>query len=204
MIIETKNVRVEEIDSEKFVVYTGKDALCSQKELSELEPGDVFVADEKKFAVLWKNVSFAGVVEVGELEERKFDSNTNNWELSDLRNYLNIEVLKKYDDLFGKDNIVETTTILDSLDGLDDYGECEDKIRLMNFEEYRRYQDFIKRGDAWEWLLTPWSTPKRDVDYSVCCVSPSGCFYYNYCFLINAVRPFCILKSNILVSVEEN
>lgn len=143
----------------------------NKKKLSELEPGTVFSAGDKNFTVLEQFENTTAVVEAGELESRKFDNDSNNWGSSDFRIYLNIEALCTYEDLFGKDNIVETETDLTSLDGLNDYGKCDDKIRLMTFEEYRKYQFLFKRNEKWEWLVTPWSTSNRVWRLSVCAVS---------------------------------
>ncbi len=203
MIINTKKVRIENLE-DGIRVYTDSDAERQQKKLNELKVGDVFVQGSKKFAVLNHNDGLTSVIEVGELEIRKFDEDTNNWTSSELRNYLNTTVLQEYEEMFGAENIMEREVDLTSLDGLKDYGTVSDKIRLMKFEEYRLYQRVFEREEKWEWLITPWSTPTRDIQYSVCCVSACGRFSDDVCYDGDAVRPFCILKSNILVSVEEN
>lgn len=171
--------------------------------LSDLKPGSVFTAGEKKFVVLEQFMNTTAVAEIRELEKRKFDHTSNDWAISDLRKYLNTDVLNTYEQLFGKENIVESESDLTSLDGLTDYGRCDDKIRIMTFEERRKYQHLYERKEEWEWLITPWSTTKRGWDSTICAVSPTGNIGNINCFNDDAVRPFCILKSNIFVSMED-
>lgn len=176
------------------------DRLMQDKsKLSDLKPGSVFVAGKKKFVVLEQLENTTAVAEIGELEKRKFSHTSNNWVITDLRKYLNTEVLAAYEQIFGK-NIIETETDLTSLDGLIDYGKCNDKIRIMTLEERRKYQNLYEREEEWEWLLTPWSTAKRGWTTAICAVSPRGYVHNINCGSVLAVRPFCILKSNIFVS----
>lgn len=170
-----------------------------KSKLSDLKPGSAFAAGDKKFVVLEQFENTTAVAEIGELEKRKFGHTSNNWAISDLRKYLNTEVLAAYEQIFGK-NIIETETDLISLDGLTDYGKCNDKIRIMTLEERRKYQNLYEREEEWEWLLTPWSTPKRGWTPAICAVSPRGYVYNIDCGDVLVVRPFCILKSNIFVS----
>lgn len=173
------------------------------KKLQELEAGKVFVVNGTNFIVLNHECDKTAVIAADVLEEMVFDEDTPDWKASSLRNHLNIEVLKEYEELFGSENIVESETDLTTLDGLDYYGKCEDKIRLMTFDERRKYQKLYEHSGDWEWLITPWSVPERGWKYRVCCVSSVGDFDNYDCDCGCAVRPFCILKSNIFVSVEE-
>lgn len=203
MIIKAKKVRVENGENGAITVFTDSDAEVKSVRLETLNPGERFVEENKLFAVLAHRSNGTEVIEVGELERRKFDDDCNNWGASDLRNYLNIDVLHSYEKMFGAENIIEDETDLTSLDGLTDYGICTDKIRLMTFEERRKYQHLYEREEMWEWLVTPWSTKQRGVEYAVCCVSAGGSVSDDVCYGVCAVRPFCILKSNIFVSKEE-
>ena len=139
------------------------------------------------------------------LEERMvFDANVNKWHESSLRDHLNTEFLKLISDEIGEDNIVSFERDLLSLDGQKEYGSCEDKVSLLNVDEYRKYRSLIPNtDDYWWWLITPWSTPCNDYKTSVTVVSSSGHIYYDRCRNNGGVRPFCILKSNIFVSKGE-
>ena len=136
--------------------------------------------------------------------ERTFDSASNNWISSKLRNELNTRFLKKITDELGEDAVIEFDRDLLSMDGQTEYGHCKDKISLLTVDEYRKYRKLLPNMDKWWWLLTPWSTPVNDFSTTDAVVSPSGDILDYYCDLGYGVRPVCILKSNIFVSkVEE-
>ena len=108
--------------------------------------------------------------------------------------------------LVGTDNVVEFTVDLTSDDGLKDYGTVERKAALLTCEQYRKYVyilDKFKLQIYW-WLATAYSTPTHNEEDWVKCVSPRGYFNYGICHGSSGVRPFCILKSDIFVSEQED
>ena len=133
----------------------------------------------------------------------KFDSDTNEWESSELRRDLNTRFYKKIADEVGDKNILLITTDMLSLDGQKEYGECEDRVSLLTVDLYRENRDILPNTDKWWWLATPWSTSCNDYDTSVCVVSPRGHFGYDYCLCDLAVRPFCIFESSIFELIED-
>ena len=136
-------------------------------------------------------------------KERTFDSTSNNWITSKLRNELNARFLKKITDELGKDAVIEFDRDLLSMDGQTEYGHCKDKISFLTVDEYRKYRKLLPNMDKWWWLLTPWSTPVNDFSTTNAVVSPSGGINYGNCYDVCGVRPVCILKSNIFVSKME-
>ena len=86
-------------------------------------------------------------------KERTFDSASNNWILSKLRNELNTRFLKKITDEFGEDAVIEFDRDLLSLDGQTEYGHCKDKISMLTVDEYRKYRKFLPNMDKWWWLV---------------------------------------------------
>ena len=137
-------------------------------------------------------------------KERIFDSASNNWISSKLRNELNTRFLKKITDEFGEDAVIEFDRDLLSLDGQTEYGHCKDKISILTVDEYRKYRKFLPNMGKWWWLLTPWSTPANDYGTTITVVSPSGDFYY-YNFLSEVgVRPVCIFSSSIFESGNDD
>ena len=92
-----------------------------------------------------------------------------------------------------------------SMDGLDDYGECEDKISLLTMDEYRKYHKILgvnKKYNDWWWTITPASTPQNGYSRGVCCVDSSGVLYWCGCGYCFGVRPFLTLDSSVLVSLN--
>lgn len=132
----------------------------------------------------------------------KFDSESNNWIGSQLREYLNTEFIQRIINEIGEENIIAFNRNLLSLDGQDEYGNCEDKVSLLTVDDYRKYRSFIPNADDWWWLATPWSTKRNGCEYSVTVVTPSGYFDRSDCGSNRGVRPFCIFSSSIFESED--
>ena len=135
------------------------------------------------------------------LAKMRFGDN-NNYDGSDADEACN-EFAEEIAEIVGEDNILLHEVDLTADDGLKDYGKVNRKASLRTAQMQRQYVDILDkyRPDCWEWLATPYSTPKHDNSTWVKCVSPSGFIYNGTCrggYV--GVRPFCILKSNIFVS----
>lgn len=137
-------------------------------------------------------------------KERTFDSTSNNWITSKLRNELNARFLKKITDELGKDAVIEFDRDLLSMDGQTEYGHCKDKISFLTVDEYRKYRKLLPNMDKWWWLLTPWSTPVNDFSTTLSVVSPSGGIDISVCISVNGVRPACIFSSSIFESGSDD
>lgn len=137
-------------------------------------------------------------------KERTFDSTSNNWITSKLRNELNARFLKKITDELGKDAVIEFDRDLLSMDGQTEYGHCKDKISFLTVDEYRKYRKLLPNMDKWWWLLTPWSTPVNDFSTTIAVVSPSGDFFGRNCYCVCGVRPVCIFSSSIFESGSDD
>ena len=136
-------------------------------------------------------------------KERAFDSASNNWISSKLRNELNTRFLKKITDELGEDAVIEFDRDLLSMDGQTEYGHCEDKISILTVDEYRKYRKLLPNMPKWWWLLTPWSTPANDCNSTLTVVSPSGVICSYYCICGYGVRPVCIFSSSIFESEND-
>lgn len=142
------------------------------------------------------------IIEGFESLTTKFDESTNNWKVSDLRNYLNTEFKKKIEEAIGHE-LVEFRRELLSLDGQTEYGDCMDKVSLLTVDEYRKHRKLLQNTDKWWWLCTPWSTPCNGYESSVTVVSPSGFISRDSCINGSGVRPVCIFPFSIFESKEE-
>lgn len=169
-------------------------------------PKELKIGDEFELAdVNWKilDITDAGYMCIGDsLGDKIFDNNSNNWNKSSLRAYLNGEFYEKISKEIGKGNIVSFKRDLLSLDGQTEYGENDDAVSLLTVDEYRKYRKLIPNTDDWWWLITPWSTPCNNYESAVAVVSPSGCIFGNGCDYGYGVRPFCIFSSSIFESEE--
>lgn len=130
-------------------------------------------------------------------KERVFDSDSNNWISSKLREELNTKFLKKIVDELGEDAVIEFDRDLLSLDGQTEYGHYKDKISLLTVDEYRKYRKLLPNMPKWWWLITPWSTPANDYNSTLTVVSPSGLILSSSCNRSCGVRPVCIFSSSI-------
>lgn len=162
--------------------------------------GDTFELADTTWKIL--DITSAGYICLADnIEDMEFDSNSNNWENSGLRGYLNGEFFEKMAAEIGSKNIIPFERNLLSLDGQTEYGKCEDKVSLLTVDEYRKYRNLIPNTkDYWWWLVSPWSTPCNDYKRAVAVVSSAGYIGYNDCYDNGGVRPVCIFSSSIFES----
>lgn len=168
--------------------------------LEGLGIGDTFELVDTTWKIL--DITSAGYICLADsIEERQFDSDSSNWENSNLRDYLNEEFLEKIAAEIGLENIVPFERNLLSLDGQTEYGKCEDKVSLLTVDEYRKYRSLIPNTkDYWWWLVSPWSTPCNDYKRTVAVVSSAGRIGRDDCGSHYGVRPVCIFSSSIFES----
>jgi len=139
----------------------------------------------------------------------KFDSESNDFRTSEIKNMLNDEREKILTDIykgFGKENVLVDTVDLLSMDGLDTYGICNCKVHLGTFDDYRKAKKngmFRTENEKPFWLDTPNSTNEGCSSSFVQVVGGDGDVFCNVCdWRGYGVRPFCSLDSSICVSVE--
>ena len=166
-----------------------------------LKVGDKFDLAETNWTILdIKEEGYLCLADsIGEME---FDTESNNWISSQLREYLNTEYKEKISDEIGEENIAKFGRDLTSLDGQTEYGTCKDLVSLLTVDEYREYRQFIPNTCDWWWLASPWSTPCNNDETWEAVVSPSGNVGNRSCSRSNGVRPFCIFSSAIFESEE--
>ena len=174
-----------------------------QYELSTLESGEVFKIGEHDFMVLEQMEGQTAVISKGFMAEgMQFDEDTRDYNKSAIKRFIESEIQPVIEAAVGADNLVEHEVDLTSVDMQKEFENCRCKVRLVTFDEARKYNSLIadqNLGDWW-WTLTPWSTEERDYKYLLAVVCPSGSIFSNGCVNIIGVRPVCILKSNIFVS----
>lgn len=136
---------------------------------------------------------------IGDME---FDTESNNWISSQLREYLNTEYKEKISDEIGEGNIAKFGRDLTSLDGQTEYENCLDSVSLLTVDEYRKYRQFIPNTCDWWWLASPWSTPCNNDETWEAVVSPSGNVRSSNYYDDRGVRLVCIFSSAIFESEE--
>lgn len=195
----TMRVLQEQINDLRNEIAVLKATSKSINLLEGLGIGDTFEVADTRWKIL--DITSAGYICLADsIDERQFDSDSSNWENSDLRGYLNKDFLEKIAAEIGLENIVPFERDLLSLDGQTEYGKCEDKFSLLTVDEYRKYRSLIPNTEGyWWWLVSPWSTPCNDYKRTVAVVSSAGIIGGNCCNNYG-VRPVCIFSSSIFES----
>ena len=211
------------IDIDKVTVADGKviidvdpnqkgwfDAILMAKngvKLSDLKPKDEFKIGDEVFIVLEQTDNGTRVI-AKEFAycDVKFGDNSD-WKVSPIRKTLNNEYFKKIAAIIGEKNILSMDRDLTSLDGLDDYGTCTDKVSLLTSAEYANYHKILglkPNYPDWWWLITPSSTPSNDHSRLVCFVGSRGVLSWGVSGFSRGVRPFLNLDSSILVLLNKD
>ena len=174
---------------------------ASKVKLEDVPVGETFKIGEYEFIVLEHSKETTAVILKDLLRNSEKFGENNNYQNSNVDLICN-EIGIEIGNIIGLDNLIMHTVDLTSDDGLKCYGFCERQMSLISTEQYRRYVEILDKHkvDKWWWLATAYSTPKHENNIWIKCVAPSG-IIFNYIYNgYYGVRPFCILKSNILVS----
>lgn len=170
--------------------------------LSTVKPGGVIDLGEDEFVVLDHDEGGTLVISKEIMKEDvKFGENTD-FNGSNVQHVLYKDILPKMEDVVGSENILPQTIKLTTIDNQNVYEDVTGKIRLLTFDEARKYNLLIVNedlGDYW-WLMTPWTSKDR-LEYPGSVVSPGGLIGNWFCYDNVGVRPVLYLKSNIFVSL---
>lgn len=188
--------------AKELVAMLEEKEIKDKVELSTVAPGDVIDLGEDEFVVLDHDDGGTLVISKDFMEEDvKFGDNTD-FNGSNVQRVLYEDILPKIEEVVGKDSILSQTVKLTTVDNQDIYKDVDGRIRLLTFDEARKYNPLIvneELDDYW-WLMTPWTSNDR-LNYPVAVVSPSGDINDRSCNNRDGVRPVLYLKSNIFVSL---
>jgi len=151
----------------------------------------LFIKEDGKFYVMLDKEYSVNIKQFG---------TDNDYSTSDARKTVNnCNASKKALEIFGADILIPTRLDLLSHDGLGDYGVCEgDLFGVITYDMYRMNRKNI--DISYMITCTPDSTPSGHGDSNVRVVTSDGCVCYDDCECSEAVRPFCILPSDIFVT----
>ena len=205
--IEKTNIKVE---NGKVIIDMDVDSLrkalgISMVALGTLKAGAEFKLGDDVYIVLEQDGDNTKIISKEFLYTMVFGE-SNDWRESDIREKLNGEHYGRISAIVGKENIVPMTRDLTAMDGSGSYGTCEDNISMLTFDEYRKYHEILGIDDVecpdWWYLITA-ASMRKDYARCVCCVLSNGVPDWCDCGWSIGVRPFCILKSSVLV-LENN
>lgn len=188
--------------AKELVAMLEEKEIKDKVELSTVAPGGVIDLGEDEFVVLGHDEGGTLVISKDFMEEDvKFGDNTD-FNGSNVQRVLYEDILPKIEEVVGKDSILSQTVKLTTVDNQDIYKDVAGRIRLLTFDEARKYNPLIvneELDDYW-WLMTPWTSNDR-LNYPVAVVSPSGLISRRNYINQFGVRPVLYLKSNIFVSL---
>lgn len=132
---------------------------CEQEPTTNIalpKPGTHF--DYKGMEFIALNAEQGGLLAVAAQtlpDEMAFDKDDcNDWRSSTLREYLNKEHIKNFND----EDLLPFVSDLTADNGMKDYGTCEDKLAILSDAHYRTYREYIPKYDkSFVWSITPWS-----------------------------------------------
>lgn len=181
-------------------------------EIGKLDAGSRFTYGGLEWVVLAHNPQKKAVLvlaadvlktESGETRYMPFDEeNKNDFAASSVRAFLNGDFLEELAAAGAdKEAFLPLALDLTSDDGLKDYGIDRVTIGIYTDQIYREFRNIIPPASDWHWTATPYS----GYSYNVRRVNSSGALYYgSACYGHGGVRPLCVLKSDILVSFNED
>lgn len=188
--------------AKELVAMLEEKEIKDKVELSTVAPGGVIDLGEDEFVVLDHDEGGTLVISKDFMEEDvKFGDNTD-FNGSNVQRVLYEDILPKIEAAVGKDSILSQTVKLTTVDNQDVYKDATGRIRLLTFDEARKYNPLIvneELDDYW-WLMTPWTSNDR-LNYPVAVVPPSGYISCRDYDVQDGVRPVLYLKSNIFVSL---
>lgn len=188
--------------AKELVAMLEEKEAADKVELSTVDPGNVIDLGEDEFVVLDHDEGGTLVISKELMEEDvKFGDNAD-FNGSNVQHVLYEDILPKMEDVVGSENILPQTIKLTTIDNQNVYEDVTGKIRLLTFDEARKYNLLIvnEELDGYWWLMTPWTSKDR-WEYPIAVVSPVGFFGIRVCSYCDGVRPVLYLKSNIFVSL---
>jgi hypothetical protein len=192
--------------AKELVELLEKQGKSCKVRLSELNPGDIFqTTGKRKYKVLEQYTEHTKIISLGFVKETvKFDDDTTDYNKSSLKKLCDTEILKDFEEDFGKENIETDISDLITVDG-QKIGVVKCKVRPLTFDEARKYTELIPNNklNGFYWTCSTWSTEERGLGYVLAVVKHSGGVDGIRCKRSCGVRPVCILKSNIFVSKAE-
>lgn len=185
-------------------------------EIGKLDAGSRFTYGGLEWVVLAHNPQKKAVLvlaadvlktESGETRYMPFDEeNKNDFAASSVRAFLNGDFLEELAAAGAdKEAFLPLALDLTSDDGLKDYGIDRVTIGIYTDQIYREFRNIIPPASDWHWTATPFSTTRNGYEHLVRYVYSSGALNnYNAYYGVGGVRPLCVLKSDILVSFNED
>lgn len=175
--------------------------------VSRIVPGKVILYRGEPCIVL-EHRKEGTLLAVAEQIEQSFGK-TNNFKDEDnaLRVHLNGAFLDSITQGHPEE-VITRTVDLTALNGSKEYGTVECKVAPLTLDELRKYHGILPNPndeEAFEWSVTPWSTPCVDDDHSwVLGLYSNGLLYRYGCSNALGSRPAFLIPSDFAVEDDSN
>lgn len=167
--------------------------------LGEAQLGSVVKVGNREYIVLDHSKDTTAIIAKKFTTKMEFGQ-SGDYLTSDVREYCNGKFYNELVATVGSENIVKHTVKLVAGDGTGNGKTCSDNVSVITTENYCRYREFLKVYGNWWWTATRVTYDDRHYSCGVCCVHADGILDWRVCNIYrNGVRPFCILKSSVLV-----
>jgi len=184
-----------DLDGSYIVEITQENRLA----LGMIECGETVKIGNREYIVLEQFENSTAVICKEFAKEMEFGDN-GGWKESAVREYCNGEFYNELAAAVGAENILKHTVDLLAQDGTGEGESSEEFVSLPTMDMYRKYRKYLPNyGKLW-WLATRLNVDNEHYTNRVCCASSGGVLGWNNCNCSYGVRPFCILKSSVLVS----
>ena len=178
-------------------------AKMAGKTLGSVKPGDTVTIGEREYIVLGHEKGITAIVAEKPTKSMAFGKD-GDYAKSDVRTYCNGEFYKELCKAVGKHNIIPHTVNLVADDGSNKGVTVKDNVSILTNDLYRRYREFIPAIGSSCWTATRVTTLDEDYARSVCIVDHGGILGWDDCGYFGCVRPYCILNSSVLVSLNKD
>ena len=199
VINNSPNVNVEVKDNSDGSVAIIVDVKPNGKPLSEYKPGETATLGEREYIVLGHANETTALVTKDIVKSMEFGTSYD-YRKSYVRDYCNDEFYKELVKSVGAKNIIPHTVNLMCDDGSNKGVVCKDNVSILTLANYRRYREYLPALCKAFWTATGVTTLDKDYARSVCCVDSLGVPRWVGCGWTYGVRPFCVLRSSVLVS----
>ena len=199
VINNSPNVNVEVKDNSDGSVAIIVDVNPNGKPLSEYKPGETATLGEREYIVLGHANETTALVTKDIVKSMEFGTSYD-YRKSYVRDYCNDEFYKELVKSVGAKNIIPHTVNLMCDDGLNKGVVCKDNVSILTLANYRRYREYLPALGKAFWTATGVTTLDKDYVRGVCYVGSFGVPCWNVCDWSYGVRPFCVLRSSVLVS----
>lgn len=169
------------------------------KPLSEYKHGETVTLGKHEYIILGHADETTALITKDIVKNMEFGT-SGDYRKSYVRDYCNGDYYNELATVVGKDNIIPHTVNLMCDDGSNKGITCKDNVSILTMANYRRYREFLPALGKSFWTATGVTVLDKDYSRRVCYVSSNGVPFWNVCRWTRGVRPFCILRSSVLVS----